>query len=115
MNKMIDWKLSLKLASNRADLAKELLEILIAELPATREQINAAYARQDYALLHQHIHKLHGAACYCGVPQLKKIVTTIDDQLSKQQLSELPKCIKKLNTAINKILKDFNPAIFDNL
>src|SRR5262245_28573952 len=107
MMKAIDWNVSLKLANNRVELAKELLTILMAELPITQKEINSAWEQKDYTRLHHHIHKLHGATCYCGVPRLKEIVTDIENQLQKKHYSELENSIKKLDAEIKAILKNF--------
>jgi two-component system sensor histidine kinase BarA len=66
----IDWNLSLKLAANKADLAKDMLNGLVATLPAELANIQAA--KNNHPELLKLVHKLHGAVCYCGLPRLKK-------------------------------------------
>jgi two-component system sensor histidine kinase BarA len=76
-SKTIDWESSLKLANNKPALAKELLTLLVNELPQFRTHINDAYVNKDFKELHRHIHKLHGATCYCGVPKLREIAALL--------------------------------------
>lgn len=67
----VDKALSLKLCHGNAGLATELLELLLRDLPAQHQAIHQALneSRLDDAL--DLVHRLHGASCYCGVPELK--------------------------------------------
>lgn len=104
--KSIDWDLSVKLASNKPDLAKELLDILINDLPATKQLINQAYAEQDYHSLALQVHKLHGATCYCGVPRLKMITEQLEIKLKKNP-KQANNLIKQLNGEIDQVIAEF--------
>jgi two-component system sensor histidine kinase BarA len=67
----IDWNMSLNLANNNADLAYEMLTMLIDGFQTDIANINEAYENRDFKQLGEHVHKLHGACCYVGVPSLK--------------------------------------------
>lgn len=105
--KAIDHELSLRLANNNHQLAKELLSMLIAELPQTLASINQAYKKGDYNALQQHVHKLHGACCYCGVPRLKKIAIKIEGILKSNSKLLTDDLINVLNNEIEKICVTF--------
>lgn len=70
-NNIIDWGLSLKLANNNSELAKDLLQMLIDDLPNNISDITKAYEQQNFDDFYHHVHKLHGSCCYVGVPELK--------------------------------------------
>lgn len=109
--KTIDWTLSLKLANHREDLAKELLTLLISELPETRNNINNAYQNQDLEMLHHYIHKLHGATCYCGVPRLKEITSLLETKI-KHKNDSLENLINSLNYEIEQLQQAFKKQDF---
>ncbi len=65
-------------------LAKEVLSMFMAELPSFQKQIEEAFTKKDLVALKHHIHKLHGALCYSGLPHLKAVVSTFEKQLINQ-------------------------------
>jgi two-component system, NarL family, sensor histidine kinase BarA len=78
---IIDWKLSLKAANNKPELAKDMLTMLIASFKEAKQKIALAYAQKDTSELIQQVHKLHGATAYCGVPMLKKLAHKYETHL----------------------------------
>ncbi len=80
-SKVIDWTLALKRSVNKADLAKEMLLGLVDSLPETQQSIQEAITAGDIALIKRLVHKLNGACCYTGAPNLAKITTQLETQL----------------------------------
>ena len=78
---LIDWSLSLKLANDNEELAKEMLSMLIATLPEEKSLIMDAVSKNDIATLKMVVHRLHGGCCYCGVPRLKTVVKNFETLL----------------------------------
>ena len=85
----LDWSLSLKLANNNADLANDMLKMLVESNFDTGRNIHAAYQAQDFEQLLYHVHKLHGASCYVGTPKLKSLSFQYETRLKKQQYNQL--------------------------
>jgi len=81
VTKVIDWPLALKRSANKADLAKEMFLGLVESLPETRQSIQEAITTQDVAQIKRLVHKLNGACCYTGAPNLAKITTQLETQL----------------------------------
>ncbi|MBD1390006.1 two-component sensor histidine kinase BarA [Neiella sp. HB171785] len=81
---LIDWQQALNQAGGRADLAKEMLQLLIESLPESRDAIEQAWQAQDNATLKAQVHRLHGACCYAGIPKLKSVVGTLERLLKEQ-------------------------------
>ncbi len=79
--KIIDWPLALKRSANKAELAKEMFLGLVESLPETQLSIREAINMQDVAQIKRLIHKLNGACCYTGTPNLAKITTQLETQL----------------------------------
>jgi len=81
VTKVIDWPLALKRSANKADLAKEMFLGLVESLPETQQNIKEAIDTEDVAEIKRLVHKLNGACCYTGAPNLAKITTQLETQL----------------------------------
>lgn len=92
------------LTNNKPELAKELLGMLAAELPEVRNSINAAHQEQNYTLLEDLVHKLHGSCCYTGVTRLKTLSADLEDALQLKHYDIVKEMIKQLNLEIETIL-----------
>ena len=62
-------------------LSRELVDMLLKELPTHRQRILAAVHDDDRALLGRYCHTLAGAAAYCGAVELRRCCTTLEDSL----------------------------------
>src|SRR5690606_35774993 len=80
---VLDHEEGLRLAAGKADLARDILQMMIRDLPDTARSITAAWQQGDLAALREIIHKLHGATRYCGVPQLRACCQEAESRLKK--------------------------------
>ena len=100
---VIDIPRAIELAANKADLAKDLFQMLIASLPDARKKISASYERQDLqALLHE-VHRLHGATRYCGVPALLKASSNTEQVIKGDDHSQLQASLESLYREIERL------------
>ena len=90
---------------NRA-LADELLDMLLAELPAQRQAIQRAYLDHDMLSLHSQVHRLHGSASYCNVPDLKDSAAALESALLRQTMEVIPAHYATLCAAIDTALRN---------
>ena len=65
-------------------LAIDMLQMLIDSIPQNISAIETAVSSQDSEELLRVIHKLHGACCYTGVPQLKELAHSIETALKQK-------------------------------
>jgi len=119
--KAIDWPLALKRTGGKEELAKEMLIGLIDGLPENQKDISNSLLKQDNSQLKGLIHKLNGACCYSGVPNLSIVCQEIETQLKKEVsldnlepeflelfeqielvLIQAPKILAKLNNKISE-------------
>ncbi len=107
-NNPIDWQYVLKITNNKPELAKEMISMLGAELPDVKRSINQTYREKKFNQLLDHIHKLHGSCCYCGVPHLREITIKLESSLKQKQYQGLDDWIKELNLEIDNILRFIN-------
>jgi len=99
----LDIPAGMELAGHRADLAEELFTMLIAGLPAERENIIACHRNAEIGNLLEVVHKLHGAARYCGVPPLSRAAVQLESQI-KQNVPDLTESLHKLISEMERLL-----------
>ncbi len=113
-NKVIDWPLALKRAGNKEDLAKEMLKGLVQSLPETKINISEALTAQDAEQLKVLIHKLNGACCYSGVPNLGRVTHQIETELkSNVTIDDLEPEFFEFFEQIDNVVKQ-SSEVFNN-
>lgn len=80
-NQTLDWQLALHQAANKPDLARDMLQMLLAFLPEVRNTVEEQLVGESPAGLNEIIHKLHGSCSYSGVPRLKNICQRLEHEL----------------------------------
>jgi len=70
--KVVDTQLSLEHSNNNAQLAKDMLELLIQMLRTEKSVLIDHHNNQNWDDLYNLNHKLYGGSSYCGVPQLQQ-------------------------------------------
>ena len=71
-NEIYDKQSAITLAGGNQQLAEELLNMLVTELPQHKSNIEQAYKNMDFDELRNCVHKLHGGAKYCAANELTK-------------------------------------------
>ncbi|PCK08271.1 MAG: hypothetical protein COA42_10075 [Alteromonadaceae bacterium] len=79
----VDIPLSLKLAKGKADLARDMLDMLIKSLPEDMHALIEMLNNRDYVNMQALTHKMHGGFCCCGVPKLRDLSRQLDARLLK--------------------------------
>ncbi|MDX5371314.1 MAG: response regulator [Pseudomonadaceae bacterium] len=101
---VLDPEEGLRLAAGKADLAADMLSMLLAGLPADRQAIRQAREAGERGALIERVHRLHGATRYCGVPQLRAACQRSETLLkqgdpgAQAALDELDAAIARLAT-----------------
>jgi len=98
---------SIELAGGNETLADELFPMLIMELEKLKANLLLAQQKNDLDALKLHIHKLHGGAKYCGVPELRNAAANFEYMVDHKQTSDFSDGLEKVITAINNLL-EFN-------
>lgn len=70
-NVTLNWQLALRQAAMKPDLAREMLQMLLAFMPEVRNKVEEQLVGETPEGLLDLIHKLHGSCSYSGVPRLK--------------------------------------------
>ncbi|CAM6956583.1 two-component sensor histidine kinase BarA [Leclercia adecarboxylata] len=80
-NATLDWQLALRQAAGKNDLAREMLQMMVAFLPEIRNKVEEQLVGENPEDLVDAIHKLHGSCGYSGVPRLKNLCHLLEQQL----------------------------------
>jgi len=109
---VFDRELALQRAGGNQDLAEELFAMLVRDLPAFRQRIEAAFNDNNIPGLIEVVHKLNGAATYCGVPALKDAAHHCETALKQHQVDVYDALHKQLIDEIDRVLTSANHAPF---
>jgi two-component system, NarL family, sensor histidine kinase BarA len=105
----INWPLCVQKMSGNQALAFEFLTQFVTELRHNREEFVQLMAAQDLAGLEYAAHKLQGACCFCGVPDLQQQVVTLDYRASQvKHVDELHLDFLALIESIDAVLADYD-------
>jgi len=102
--KVYDEQLSLQLAGGNEDLARQMLEMLLKELPVLRTNMNEVFAEGDKAALYDNVHKINGSSRYCGVPAIGQAANNLE-LLLKNNDDDLQDAVDRLNIEIGRLLE----------
>jgi two-component system, NarL family, sensor histidine kinase BarA len=113
---IVDWPLALKRAGNKTELAKEMFIGLLKSLPETKAKLLTMIATHNESEVKTLIHKLNGACCYSGVPNLANISLQIETSLKRgvkledlePEFLEFFEHIDSLLNQANAILTEFS-------
>ena len=105
---IIDWEQGTRLAGNREELAREILNMLIHRINEDLSLIKQLSDQCDYSALKDQVHKLHGAVCYCGTPRLKTVLATLETNLKNTIMADLPILLNQLNDEVSLLLAHYS-------
>lgn len=100
--KVLDEEEGLRLAAGKADLADDMLGMLLQSLEGDRRTIREARQAGDRQALIERVHRLHGATRYCGVPQLRNACQQ-SETLLKQNHPDSEAALDELDAAISRL------------
>lgn len=96
---------AVKLAGNNDELAQELFQMLIAELPQYKEKIQLALEENNIKELKHFIHKVNGATSYCGVPKLRQAAMELESLIDHNTLDTVPDKVKEVLNNIAELVE----------
>ena len=102
---VLDSEEGLRLAAGKADLAADMLSMLLVGLPGDRQAIRQAREAGERNSLIERVHRLHGATRYCGVPQLRAACQR-SETLLKQNDPAAQQALDDLDAAIDRLAKE---------
>lgn len=105
----IDWKLGLKKVSGNEKVALELLTFFVQDLHQTRAHLVQLFSEADLKGLDDATHRLLGACCFCGVPELQKQVSLVEKKVkTAKHIQEIKLEFEGLLTCIDEVHSEFD-------
>ena len=86
------------------ELTREMLDLLILELPDHKQDLCAAWQTGDYEAMGRLVHKLHGGALYCYVPGLVDHLQVMKASLAGRKAETIHQSLRDTLAAIDEIL-----------
>ena len=103
---ILDWSMSVQLAAQKEDLARDLLGMLLDSFDAEINEIQQLIELEDYPQLEHVLHRLYGATRYVGVPKLQTVTGEFEQFVStlrKQQRKADDAFIDEVNTRFEQL------------
>lgn len=97
-----DWQQSLSIAGGRAELARDLLVIMLETLAPSIDDILRAAREMNWPVLSASVHRLLGACRYTGAPRLTEICGDLEQACNRQDASALLEHLQFLEPAAEK-------------
>ncbi len=106
MTDAFDKQQALEQTGNNSVLAKDLFEMLIAELPEQKNKLQQALTDNDHKALRDHAHKIHGSTAYCGVPGLKAAAYDLECLIRDKVEARLVDGVTRVAGEIDRLIAD---------
>ena len=104
---LFDKDLALQQAGGNSDLARDLFQMLIKDLPASIETAFEAHAKNDKEAFWNAVHKIHGGTAYCGVPDLRQACKALEDEIKTAYPGDnIDTALTKLKEQVTLLLND---------
>lgn len=104
MTEIFNKQLAIELAGDDPSLAKDLFQMLIAELPELLAKLKQALADNNNQALWDHAHKIHGSTAYCGVPALKAAAHSLEQLIKDEMVSEYFAGVEIIDAEIERLI-----------
>ena len=107
MDEIYNPSLSLELAGGNQQLADQMFDMLLKELPVLVEQMNDTFAASDMEAMQGHVHKINGSTRYCGVPALYEAAHALERYMKSGESDKMmmQTLVENVNTAISDLLE----------
>jgi two-component system sensor histidine kinase BarA len=79
---------ALRITGGNAELAEEMLVMLVEGLPDQLQQIGQYLRQRHWEALHDQVHRLQGSTAVCGVPRLHATVRALWDCVDRRDYEE---------------------------
>jgi HPt (histidine-containing phosphotransfer) domain-containing protein len=111
--KLYDLQLIDKMCRGDQEKIAKMVAVFIDQISQSIQEINTAYAENDFTRIERLVHKIKPTLTYFGTASLEKEALCLEDLiLNKFELSELELKIKNFNSltkeVVDEMKNDFN-------
>lgn len=100
----LNFKAAVELCGGKEAIAREIIQMLVNELPLQVAELQAAMQQQNWEELDYISHKLSGSAAYCGMEEIKLQARTLNNLVRRQEFDHIPLQFQTLQQAITDAL-----------
>jgi len=97
---------ALQIAGGSKELANELFDMFLDDLPNMQTDINNAFINDNLEALESEAHKLHGAAAHCAIEPIRNLAAKLEKSVHMKRLDEVIQYVEKLNQSIENFVND---------
>ncbi len=101
---VFDREMAISRANNRVEIADELFQLLVENLPDDLRNINQASSGNSRDALQESVHKLRGAVNYCGVPSLAEALGKLEAVVRKGSEEDIRLAVNAFNSAVSTLV-----------
>lgn len=95
---------AIRIAGGNRELADELFQMLINELPVMKERLNNAYLSTDLGELEAEAHKIYGAASYCAAQSIAVAAGELERAVICRNEDAIDAHLEQLNRDVDSLL-----------
>ena len=106
MTEIFNKQQAIEQAGDDPSLAKDLFQMLIAELPELKANLQQALTDKDHTALWDHAHKIHGSTAYCGVPALKAAAHAVEHLIKQKIETEFAAGVNRVAEEIDRLIAE---------
>ena len=104
----IDYQSLNELTAGNRDAGREILHMMVLELPQRRHDMAQCADTSDFATLRSHAHQLAGAAAFCAATPLRRAAEALEDMLLLRRLEDVSDQLTKVDMEIGRLLSELN-------
>jgi two-component system sensor histidine kinase BarA len=102
---VIDLEYGARLVGGETNDAREMLRLFKESLSPILSELESAYSAEQWEDFARLIHKLHGGACYCGVPRLRGVSQQLNQQMKQGYSKEVREGFPLLLTEVQAFMQ----------
>ncbi|MEK9764999.1 MAG: response regulator, partial [Thalassolituus sp.] len=103
INEIFSSKLALHHANQNTGLAIDMFSMLMTSLASEKDHLIELWEEESLDELLEVVHKLHGAARYCGVPLIRRALGQFETCLKANNVDDFPMAMRELISAIHEL------------
>lgn len=97
---------ALQIAGGSRELANELFDMFMDDLPNMQTDINNAFINDNLTDLESEAHKLHGAAAHCAIEPIRSLASKLEKSVHMNHLDDVIHYVEKLNQSIEDFVNN---------
>ncbi len=93
-----DFDAAMKIVGGRKELADEMFNCFLEELPQMLQQIIRHIQAQEWDSLRETAHRLCGSSAVCGVPRIHAMIIELENAAKNRQKEQADRLVAQLET-----------------